>query len=271
MKYIISLILILNINVFAYSDKDMDGVENFLDRCPGTAITDLVDFNGCSIKSLISNHHFDIILGIAYSKSDYLVSDPIQTITKSLQIDYFYKDFTLQIYSSTYDLSNDFINDNGLNDTIVSGYYRFKIYDNLLLNLGIGVILPTYDTYSKNIHNKIDYISSINLNYAINNTNIFTSYKYTIVNDYDSNAIIDFKNTNSYNFGLGHYLTQKVYISSSYNNSQSIYSKIPDIQNASVYLYYSIDQHWFSSFSYAYGLSESASKHYASMRIGYYF
>jgi len=271
LKYIISLILILSTNVFAYSDKDMDGVENFLDRCPGTPITDLVDFNGCSTKSLISNNHFDIILGLAYSKSDYLVSDTIQTVTNSLQIDYFYKDFTLQLYTSTYKLSNDFISDNGFNDTIISGYYRFKIYDNLLLYWGLGVIFPTYDTYSNSIKNKTDYIGSTNLNYAINNTNIFAGYNYRIVNDYDTNNKIDFRDTNSYSLGIGHYLTQRAYVSVSYNNSQSIYSRIPNIENVSVYIYYSIDQHWFSNFSYAYGLSNSASKQYTSLRIGYYF
>lgn len=274
MKYIIILTLILSINLFAYIDKDMDGVDNLLDRCPGTPITDLVDFNGCSIKSLSSNHHYDIIFGLGYAQTDYLVSDKIETTTTSLQIDYFYKDFTLQVYSSYYSSRNDFFSDKGINDTVIAGYYRFKLYDNLLLNIGAGVILPTYDAVLNN--NNTDYIGSINLNYAINSDiNIFTGYNYTVVNDDDvtitGSGTITYQNTSAYNVGIGYYLTQKTYISGSYNNSQSIYTKIPNIENASIYIFYSIDQNWFTNMSYSHGVSDSANDHYTSIRVGYYF
>jgi len=275
LKYIISLLLILSTNLFAYFDKDMDGVDNLLDRCPGTPITDLVDFNGCSIESLASYHHYDIILGTSYAQTDYRVSDKIETLTTSLQIDYFYKDFTLQIYSSYYNSSNKYFSDSGVNDTVVAGYYRFKLYDNLLLNIGAGIILPSYDAILNN--NNTDYIGSINLNYAINsNVNIFAGYNYTIVND-DNIKDIEYHNTSAYNIGAGYYLTQKAYISGSYNNSQSIYSSIPtigsipNIENATIYIFYSIDQNWFTNASYSYGLSKSANEHYTSIRIGYYF
>lgn len=270
MKYIIILLLVLSTNIFAYNDKDMDGVDNLLDRCPGTAIIDLVDFNGCSIKSLATNHHYDIILGISYSQADYLVSDTIDTYISSLQIDYFYKDFSLQIYSSYYKASNKSFSKSAVNDTVVSGYYRYKLDDNLLLNLGVGVILPTYNSVLNN--NNTDYIGSLNLNYTINvDVNIFAGYKHTIVNDNDVAGIVKYQNTNSFNLGIGYYLTQKVYMSTSYNNSQSIYSNIPNIQSASIYMYYGIDQHWFTNFSYVYGLSDTANTNYTSFRIGYYF
>jgi len=77
--------------------------------------------------------------------------------------------------------------------------------------------------------------------------------------------------TNAYSIGVGFYPTQKLYISGSYNSSDSIYTNVKDIDTASFYGFYSIDENWFSTFNYAYGLSDTASDNYFSLRIGYYF
>ena len=61
-NFLVTLFLIIQATTLvAYSDFDLDGVEDIHDNCPNTSMTDLVDINGCTIKSLKSNHHFDII------------------------------------------------------------------------------------------------------------------------------------------------------------------------------------------------------------------
>jgi len=86
-----------------------------------------------------------------------------------------------------------------------------------------------------------------------------------------SNNSIYYQNTNAYNVGVGVYATNKLYISLAYNNSNSIYKGIEDTQTASIYGYYSLTQHWFATLNYAYGISDTASKNYAAIRVGYYF
>ena len=89
-----------------------------------------------------------------------------------------------------------------------------------------------------------------------------------------------YQNTNAFNAGIGFYPTSRLYTSLSYNNSDSIYEKIVNIdgtndmeplETTSAYLFYTIDKHWFTTVSYAYGLSDTASDHFAAVRLGYYF
>ncbi|MEO1938876.1 MAG: DUF3187 domain-containing protein, partial [Sulfurimonas sp.] len=79
------------------------------------------------------------------------------------------------------------------------------------------------------------------------------------------------QDTNAYSAGLGYYLSSKLYMSASYNQTQSIYKGADDAKTASIYAYYGIDTHWFMNFSYAYGLNDVASDHAASIKLGYYF
>ena len=125
----------------------------------------------------------------------------------------------------------------------------------------------------------MDYTASVNLSYNLGKLNLFGGYSYTIINDDDVNIVaadgnitsVIYQNTQAYSVGAGVYASKKLYISWAYNVSDSIYTNIEDISTASVYAYYSINNHWFSTFSYAYGLSDSASKNYVSLRLGYFF
>jgi long-subunit fatty acid transport protein len=87
----------------------------------------------------------------------------------------------------------------------------------------------------------------------------------------DTTIDVVYQNTNAYNLGIGYYFTNKLYMSASYNASNSIYDGVEDIETASFYGYYSIDENWFSTFSYAKGISDTASQNYASLRLGYFF
>jgi len=259
----------LSTSLFAYSDLDMDGVADSVDQCPNTPLTDLVDIQGCPIKSLVSANHFDVIVGAGYSDSNYASLNQTNTYSSSLQIDYYYKNFSLQASTSYYKTDGQNYSDNGMNDSFVGAAYKFKFNKSLSLRVGAGALLPTYNTSLNN--NNTDYTASANLSYAISKINIFGGYAYTMINDDDIAGTVAYQDTNAFTGGLGYYFTNKLYISGAYNTADSIYSGIEKIRTVSAYGYYSFNKHWFTTFSYAYGLSDSASDNAASVKVGYYF
>jgi len=271
MKYLYSIILLGLIPsvLSAYSDYDLDGVEDADDKCPNTLITDLVDIDGCTIKSLVSPHHFDIIVGSSYSQVNYNTNEKTNNINTSLQLDYYYKKFSVQLAASYFVSKSKTYSNRGLNDTYLSAYYRFSLFDDLNVRIGAGVILPTYDSGLKN--NNVDYKSNINLSYPIDDFNLFGGYGYTLVKDDDIAGFVSYQNTNSFYSGFGYYLNSNSYLSLSYSNSESIYKGVIAVENLSTYAYHSFSKSWFSTINYAYGLSSSASDHYLSIRVGYYY
>ena len=270
--------LLCTISLLAYSDFDLDGVDDAIDRCPNTSMTELVDIHGCTIKNLESEHHFDIILGASYSQIDPTTQEKTDTLTASLQADYYYKNFSLQA-STAYFNSESSVSSSGQTDSFIGAYYQLHPLEALTLRLGGGLLLPTYEAGYDN--NNMDYTASASLSYLFNNINLFGSYSYTLINDDNIIDIAYYQNTNAYNIGVGVYPTARLYTSIAYSSSDSIYKQvlnsegtlqsIDPLKSASAYLFYTIDKHWFSTGSYAYGLSDSASDHYVNIRLGYYF
>ena len=204
MYKILSILLILSYTLLlATSDFDMDGVEDSIDNCPNTPITDLVDIKGCTIKSLASLHHFDIIMGVSYSQTSYTGVGNSDTISESLQVDYYYKDFSVQVSTSYYDSSSSSYSDNGMGDSFIGAYYKLYPLSNLNLRFGLGAILPTYDSTLNN--NNTDYVASLNLSYMLEKINIFGGYNYTMINDDESPTVFIGKQfgVNDINFSGG--------------------------------------------------------------------
>lgn len=268
-KNILILLIISSLNLFAFSDYDMDGVEDKSDKCPNTSFSELVDINGCTTESLASPHHFDIIFGMDYAETNYATLEKSDTITKTLQLDYYYDDFSLQAIVSHYNSTSTTSKNSGINDSFLGAYYSIKPDDKLTVRLGGGIIVPTYDDELNN--NNTDYTASLNLSYMLDNVNLFGGYGYTIVTDDDISNSVTYQNTNSYSIGIGFYPKEKLYVSASYNSSDSIYVGVDKINTASIYAFYTIDENWFSNFSYARGLSDTASDNSISFKLGYYF
>ena len=128
MKKMLLVIMLgmLSSSLFAYSDLDMDGVDDSIDKCPNTPLTDLVDINGCTKKTLLSPHHFDVIIGANYSGSNYASLNQTDTYSSSLQVDYYYKNFSLQASTSYYTTDGEGYSDSGMNDSFVGASYQFK-------------------------------------------------------------------------------------------------------------------------------------------------
>jgi len=261
MYKIIKLLLLLSITLVAYTDMDMDGVDDKSDQCPNTSLTELVDLTGCTIKELKSPHHFDISMGYNYSK------ETNSTInTSSIQADYYYKNLSIQLSSSFYNSEIDSIKDSGQNDTYLNVYYQLRPTDKLLLRVGGGVALPTYD----NSNNKTDYSLALYGAYSYKKISILGSLGYTIIGDIDDN-LTSYNNTRFYNIGLGYYLSNSLYSSISYNNITTVYNGSEDINSISFYNYYSINNHWFLNLNYIYGISDLAIKNSIGVKVGYYW
>ena len=263
--------------LFSYVDSDFDGVSDAEDRCPNTPFTELVDINGCSVKSLVSEHNFDMLVGLSYSDSDYQTLNTTDTLSSTLQVDYYYKNFSLQMSTSYFSTSGDDYSDTGFNDSFIGTSYQISLGDSLFLRVGAAILLPTYQTSLNN--NKTDYLASVNVSYTLNKINVFGGLSYTLINDSDTIIVYDENTTEAVNYqdtlamstGLGYYVNSKLYMSGAYNFSNSIYKGVEDIETLSLYGYYDIDEHYFSTISYAYGISDSASKNYISIRLGYLF
>ncbi len=281
---ILFAILLFTQSAQAYTDSDLDGVDDSVDKCPNTPFMDIVDINGCTKKSLLPSNtkslsysHYDIIAGISYSGADYNQLNRSDTAASSLQADYYYKDFSLQAsLSYYYSKESTGRTDKGFYDTFVGASYKIKATDNLKFYIGAGVLLPTYTTSLGN--NKTDYKASASLNYSIDKVNLFGGYGYTLIGDNDvtvtsTNGGIEYRyqNTHSFNGGIGIYATGKLYLSASYFEGDSIYKGYEKIKSASLYSYYTIDTNWFATFNYARGLSDTATDNYVSLRLGYFF
>jgi hypothetical protein len=262
----ILLLLALQLTLFAYSDYDLDGVSDEADRCPNTPFSELVDANGCTTSLTKSAHNFTLIYGINFSQVDYSDTD---TLAQNFQLDYYYKNFSLELSTSYYDSQSTSFNDSGTNDSFVGAYYRYVVLKNITINTGLGLILPTYDTELNN--NNTDYTGMISASYALDEMNLFVGYNYTNVNDDDLGTDIIYQDTNSYSMGVGFYPTQKLYLSTSYFSSDSIYKGEETIETVSFYSYYLLNEKYFTTLSYAHGLSDSASDNYMSLRVGYKF
>jgi len=275
MKKLLVLVLLSTMSLFAYVDSDLDGVEDSLDRCPNSAMTDIVDIQGCPVRSLVSQHHFDIIAGLSYDEEkDIAFVDTFSRTTESLQIDYYYKNFSLQMLTSYYQSSTSFdgnlsdVDESGMNDTTLAAYYQTQVTPSLALRFGVGAILPTFDSSLDN--EATDYLASINLSYTVGKASLFAGYTRTMIND-DDVGLIQYQDTNAFSGGVGYYLTPKLYTSLSYFQSDSIYKDVDDTKSASAYLFYSLSSHWFTTLAYSKGLSDPTSDHYLALRVGYYF
>jgi hypothetical protein len=261
MKEIILFLLLLPLLLLAYSDSDFDGISDEHDLCPNSTMMDIVDMKGCTVEKLVipkeNQHHFDIIMGANYTKEN-------KSLNESLQADYYYKDFALQLQTANY-------KEGGVGDTILSLYYNFKPTQKLSFRLGGSAILPTYDSELDN--NNMDYRASLSLSYKLDNLSFFGGATLTLVNDDDINSStyqIEYQNSHNYYIGFGSYFFSKLYSSLLYSSSSSNYREGETIDNLSLYNYYNIDGNWFTNFGYSKGLNSSSSDQ-IYINIGYYF
>ena len=266
MRFLFVGIILIGINLFAYDDKDLDGVDDSIDRCPETLMSELVNTEGCPIHSLLTEHQYDIVAGFDFSQMNYTNNEHVDTLTYTLQFDYFYKNISAQVIASTY--SSD--NEKGMNDTLVAGYYQLFLNDQLSLKVGCGLLLPTYETGYNN--EATDYFGTIGLTYMLHpEIALLSGYTYLFVKDKNVAKTLTYQNSEAYWAGINYFINNKLTLGTLYNISESIYRDADPIQMISAYCMYRFDSHWFGTANYAYGLNDSTSRHAIDFRLGYSF
>jgi hypothetical protein len=265
---ILFLLSFLQIMLHAYEDQDMDGVDDKDDKCLYTPFMELVDSDGCSTEVLLPPYKFSLIAGLNYSDTDYNTLSKTDTLTTSLEINYTYEDFIFSFSTSYYMNNSNIHRTSGMNDTYLGVDY-LTMLDEFYVTVGSGLILPTYDSIYGT--NKVDYTLNLNVGYALGNVNYFGVLGHTWIGDTDVVDYVEYKDTNYFSLGVGYLFSPKLYVSSSYNQSDSIYVGVGVISTASMYLFYEIDEELSVNLSYAYGLSDMASDNYLGLNLGYKF
>lgn len=250
--------------LLAYSDYDMDGVEDRFDACNATPFTDIVDATGCSIYSLESPHQFQASLLLSYAQLDSTTFKAKETINTILSFDYTYRDFDFWTSMSHYTMDDE----EGMNDTYVAVSYRFHPLQTVDLVGVAGVILPTYTPDLEG--SATDMFATLEGDAYIDTLTLAGSLTYTWINDRDSD-LQEFQNTLAFSLAAGYIWTPTLSTLLSYNYSDAIYTDMPALQNSSLQLFYAFSSDISLLTYYAMGLSPNSSKHSLGLGITYRF
>lgn len=255
--------------LLAYSDSDMDGVEDYEDKCPHTQFDDLVNYDGCGKSGNDKKVDYTLVLGTRYAQKNYSSQLDGDTHYLYIQSDISYLKWNFETTISYYRLEGDNSVEYGIDDTLLTLSYETISNEAFSLSLGGGVILPTYKSLYRN--EATDYMFFLNALYALSDyTSFFTDYAYTFIGDEDVQNSM-YRNVHSWQIGMGLAPTQKQTYTFSYNRSDSIYENIETIEELRFGLSYAINKNLFGGITYDYGLSKSASAHTFGCYIGYDF
>jgi len=239
----------------AFLDDDLDGVANEDDRCPNSALTDIVDADGCAVEKVTfkKEHHFDISVGYLYAKVDANSSQN----AKSLSVGYYYGDFSAWLYTSDYNLQSG---ESGIDDTTLALYYRWK-QPTYTFKAGAGGYIPTESQNGNNT----DYFVTARVVYYAGFYDIAAEYQHTFMQD---DATTD---SDRLTLSTGYAFTPKSYASLSYTEQSSIYEEEANLRTLSLYVNHFLNEHWFLSAELSKGLSDSATDFACGVYVGYYF
>lgn len=270
MYRIILTLLCITTSAYAYIDSDFDGVEDTYDLCPQTPLSDLVNADGCVIKSIGNKITYDLIAGIGYSQINYASQESSDTLSTSLQANVYAGSWWVQGIVSHYQSNNGIESESGLEDTSINLMYRLTPTEKLTVTTGIGLIWPTYQSTYNN--EATDYTASIDLHYAINDSFLlFAGTNYTWVNDRDVSQE-SYQNTSGFHTGVEYIPPNgKSALSAAYYQNESIYASTQTIKYLNFGYAYTINPHWNVRGYYGHGLSNSASDQSISGYIGYLF
>ncbi len=273
MRYAFLLLFFSVSTALAYSDMDLDGVDDSVDRCPHTPITDIVDENGCSIETVLSQEYFEAALTLSYSDMNYRLNERSDTITTSLQLGYGTAELSIDLYLSYYTLLDPSKEDkSGMNDTLLTTTYSWSLSDSLSIDAGAGVWLPTYGSEFGN--NETDYTFFGKVTQNIKRWSLFFRYGYTLVMDNDikkEDFALSYQNSSSLGLGAGYTLFDNLFFQTAYYRSDSIYKGVEAIETISFGLFFPKEGGSYFRVGYDRGLSDSASDNCLSFGIGTLF
>jgi hypothetical protein len=263
-KFFVLLVITSNL-LLAYSDWDGDGVEDKNDKCHDSKISDIVDNTGCKVTSTKSEHHFDILLGIST-----LNNDEYDNTATTLQLDYYYQDFSFTLSSSQFDFESvtSEYSEDGQNDYYLSSKYRVKHSEKFTSYFRVGAIIPSDNEIS---HNKTDYFISKSLNYQLNKDwDFYAGVSYTFVGDEDTDTT-EYQNSFGRYLGVSYKPITDTTLSLSLSRNASIYTNEEDIEFVYFTGSYNFTKNWFAILSLGQEFNDEDKDSYSSFQVGYYF
>lgn len=251
--------------LLAYNDSDMDGVEDEVDRCQDTPFTQLVDEFGCPLGG--REIKYELFFSTEYSQMDYASSQIGDTLTTSLDLGVYYRDWTFGVSAAHYKTDANTGNKSGADDTILSVSRSFRS-GGFGISPGVSVALPTYKTGYNN--EGADYTVSAAWSLELERGYIFGGIGYTWVTDKDVGNI-SYQNGKFYNLGFGFEPTAKSSLSIGFYSTDSIYKSITPVQTVKFDYSYRLNSGWYTTMRYGYGVSSSSSDNSFAVGVGYMF
>lgn len=259
-KKTLLILLIINLQLHAFEDSDIDGVSDDIDLCPDTSFDDLVDKNGCPKNG---DYWGKITLSVG---SDVHLDDETSSDYNFFS-NYKYKVWDLSMYSDqegSYDLNN--------NQSQATGDLYFSIgytmeQDRWQNHLSIGAKLATGDEDISTGEN--DYFINSNLAYLLTpQTTLLLGIDYTLTGDNTSNH---YENPLGYTVGMGYLINDQWYNAITYQQSQSIYTDSRSYQSITWQNSYQFTDTFFGSIGYIRGIDELSYDHTFTVRLGVSF
>ncbi|NPA57912.1 MAG: hypothetical protein GXN94_01320 [Aquificae bacterium] len=252
MKKTLITIALLPLAAYGFTDSDLDGVDDSVDRCPHTPLLIKVDKYGCPIKETKKRKgRFTLKVGVAHTEDD----DFHNTLT-SLSLGYSYKRFYFSIRTKYY-LYDSNVGSGGLGDTYLFGSYSFN-YDKLFINPGLTVKIPTADDDFGT--GNVDFIPSLTVDYIKDERlDFFFYYGYVFrgSDQYGDNYTVS--------LGAGYKVSQPLYISGSFDFDKTGSNYL------SLFGMYKFTSKYYTTLNYSYGINDKAVDHYFALKLGVKF
>jgi hypothetical protein len=262
LQKLIFILLLFYTTSFAYTDNDIDGVEDSIDQCLNTPFDELVNEKGCSHNE---SYHGVLTLKLGSDISFDTLSD--KTTNFNLFTNYRYNNWDVSLSNSsysTYDSFNETSNSAG--DLYLSGGYLFKTKEfNTKIALGTKLAIADEDVGT----GENDYFASVNFDYFVNQQqDIFLYLGYTMSGD---STEVDYEDFYSYSLGSGYAINSKWYSALSYDYSGSQYPNTDAYSSLSWFNSYEFNKQFFVTLNYAHGLDDISYDHTISLKFGVHF
>ncbi len=247
---------------FAFTDNDLDGVDDSIDRCPNTPFNQIVGPDGCPLGKIGQEREggikgkFYLKIGVGYNKKN-----GNDSIYSSTSLAYAYKGFYTSL-SSLYYIKDNFNNSSGIGDTYFYLSYSSFLLENLYTTIGLNTKIPTGKNSLSD--KKFDFTPSITFDYIRGKDDYFIYYGRTF------KGKSGVKDVNAFSIGVGYQFSYKFYSSLSLDGSSSIITGDYGY-TISYFGLYNLSPKYYITLSYSYGLNNKALDHAIFTKFGVKF
>ena len=246
------------------ADGDMDGVDDALDRCPGTPFALTVSADGCPVDDAPSS--LLIGVGSSYTTGTYGGTEPLDALSADLAVMFFSGNFLFSAMSGYYvfgaeDPTVAHSEEGGMGDTYLSAGYTFAPAEGLTLTPTAYVKLATAAETIGTGQN--DFGASLLGIVRVGGSDLFAHYGYTVTGD----GALTYRDISFGSAGITLHPAPHVALSLSYDVSQAYLAETPDIKSATLLGSYTLYDTLTLQAVYSYGLSDSAAEHALSIML----